>query len=106
MKAKHTPGPWTIRDYQDHSGNGVEVAQADSRLYIVRDIMGNTIAQSDANTRLIAAAPELLEALRGALVAFEQAYSALPDDSPAQDHFMACYIEPARAAIARATGEV
>lgn len=62
---KHTPGPWTIREYQDYTGSGVEIAQSGSnpRLHIVRDIMGDNIEQSDANARLIAAAPELLTML-------------------------------------------
>lgn len=58
--AKHTPGPWKIafgaRDFhitgtrEDTSGH-----------YIARTI--NDFAEDEANARLIAAAPELLEAL-------------------------------------------
>lgn len=61
--SKHTPGPWTLDDrgYKyivSKSGNG----------YITRDVCrldGSTMAAlaQEANARLIAAAPELLEAL-------------------------------------------
>lgn len=61
--SKHTPGPWTLDDrgYKyivSKSGDG----------YITRDICrldGSTMAAlaQEANARLIAAAPELLEAL-------------------------------------------
>ena len=55
--SKHTPGPWAISDYKD------------GRYSIVIDNEGFDVAKVDypnqeANALLIAAAPELLEALK------------------------------------------
>lgn len=62
-KTKHTPGPWVMDDAQPGDlfryvlhGNG------DSFGYICR-ISTNGNANADADARLIAAAPELLEAV-------------------------------------------
>lgn len=59
---------------------------------------------NDADRRLIAAAPELLEALKDTLHLAEAYYNTLPDDGEAQDHYMTSVIEPARKAIAKAEG--
>lgn len=77
-KHKHTPGPWTI-----DAGEGLSVLNADlddpkivAYGYGDADIMmvanGDEVAASDmetarANARLIAAAPELLDACRKAI---------------------------------------
>ncbi|WP_448208186.1 hypothetical protein [Azospirillum sp. sgz302134] len=64
MKTKHTPGPWWI-DPKAPGGGNIQSAKgpvADARFF------GNTSAEAmadHANARLIAAAPELLEALKG-----------------------------------------
>jgi hypothetical protein len=55
-QAKHTPGPWF-----QHEG---EVIAAEYGL-ISRAYYGHPDSQNAANARLIAAAPELLEALKG-----------------------------------------
>jgi len=59
---------------------------------------------SEPDRRLIAAAPELLAALKDTLCLAEAYYNTLPDDGEAQDHYMASVIEPARNAIAKAEG--
>ena len=59
---KHTPGPWRISDeiyIRDASRNGAYIAEIDP----MTDFEGNE-AEADANARLIAAAPALLEALQ------------------------------------------
>lgn len=73
MNTQHTPGPWITREYQDYTGSGVEIAQSggNPRLYIARDIMGDTLEQSNANARLIAAAPDLLAALNASTIALQ-----------------------------------
>jgi hypothetical protein len=55
MSNKYTPGPWTVGEYDPLTVNGADgrVAAADFQN-----------ARQLANARLIAAAPELLEALR------------------------------------------
>ncbi len=58
MKAEHTSGPWNT-----HGGNIVQdsIGQDIAKCWMVNG------AKECANARLIAAAPELLDALRGAL---------------------------------------
>lgn len=80
MKTLHTPGPWPTRESATHvtvtNASGYAVFHDDKRIPGVM-----------ADARLIAAAPELLDACK----------AALSDDQP--------YIEKCRAAIAKATGE-
>lgn len=90
--SKHTPGPWqwtqhfdpTISIYKDGFG---QIA----RLY------DSSAGTGKANARLIAAAPDLLEALR---ICATQ--STGPDWTPEQA--LAFIKQHARAAIAKATG--
>ena len=59
MTAAHTPGPWFVQE-SDHADTGL----------LIKPIPGQVVAECDpvpemeANARLIAAAPELLEALQ------------------------------------------
>jgi hypothetical protein len=57
----HTPGPWIVDAYGDVTANGEDVAHVVS-YYGVDECI--------ANARLIAAAPEMLAALRGFLAEF------------------------------------
>jgi len=91
MDAKHTPGPWNIYfNSQDD--------------FVIRKMFpdgqeSHSIAHCHSgadNARLIAAAPELLEALQ-ALIDMDVAYQRGPKVNQA--------VENARAAIAKATGE-
>lgn len=92
MTTRHTPGPWAVRyDY---------VVQApsfdDGRLVPVAQPYGVNSDGTDlfANARLIAAAPELLEALS---VLYAVAAEQIGDDWAA--------VTNAAAVIAKATGE-
>ena len=96
--SKHTPAPWTVQKSEDCMGRKLDdmvrwVVTADENdLWIST---GPTWDQehdeeSEANARLIAAAPELLEALRGVV--------RVADCNTME--FLA-----AHAAIAKATGE-
>ena len=92
MTAQHTPGPWT----QGTSENGVECVWLDGHTESVRGMGddGTWIdCNTEANARLIAAAPELLESLKSAIA--RQAYR--PGEGPD-------WWEQGRAAIAKATG--
>jgi len=84
--SKHTPGPWEVnfkKFNEVRAENGAVVAECKKLTSLVG---------LQANARLIAAAPNLLEALQGLL-------NALPSATthPA--------IRAARAAIAKATGD-
>jgi hypothetical protein len=91
MSTNHTPGPWVIRESSTH----VTVCGADGEA-IFHDDKKCPRVMDDA--RLIAAAPELLEALRTCLDAWEKEHAG---------HGFEGWPEvcEARAAIAKATGE-
>ncbi len=87
----HTPGPWATE------------AQGDANHYFTRQPNGHwlasiqfngelSIAEQEANARLIDAAPDLLEALKVLLPVAANAYGALSKD-----------LDQARAAIAKAS---
>lgn len=61
MSAQHTPGPWSVERHP-HSGHPLVAGEGE---YVVADCGNGEIetASEEANARLIAAAPELLEAL-------------------------------------------
>ena len=94
MNTKHTPGPWHIGVRQPNSDkfiygkDGTEVANCDR--------LTNFAHENEANARLIAAAPDLLELVRrmGAHIA-DQCGEGLVHPLAAE----------ARALIAKATGE-
>jgi ketosteroid isomerase-like protein len=89
----HTPGPWTVADNNEVHCDAKTIAMvADLNWGQYRDAEDNGEAEFEANARLIAAAPELLEALK-----------ALTDADT--DFTRAWAKEAARAAIAKATGE-
>jgi hypothetical protein len=61
---KHTPGPWVPND--QHSGSEIWRVESDNGNwandgYIIASLLG---PDAEANARLIAAAPDLLKALR------------------------------------------
>ena len=87
--AKHTRGPWSIeavKDYMRPHDTGID----------------SEIPESIANARLIAAAPDLLEALRGLL---RETKAKNPNPKVGKDFSLLVYIEAASKAIAQAEGE-
>lgn len=95
---KHTPGPWHYRTHDGSIGSidaadGTAVAQAFQVNPISVDL---TQASRVANAKLIAAAPELLEALKEITEAFEGRCADWENPE-----FNDCY-NKARAAIAKA----
>ena len=87
MNAKHTLGPWVIRDDDE---NGVVSVVGGSGIVLAR-VRTETAEPGDENARLIAAAPDLLEALKQI-------------QSNANMYHAETISEIARAAIAKATG--
>lgn len=86
--SKHTPGPWAYA-----WAGGIALVFQKGEATIASSIPyddDNEIPQVEANARLIAAVPDLLEALKGVLRVADRA---------------TVEFDAARAAIAKATGE-
>ena len=93
---KHTPGPWTFAPLS--TASRFRATQQEERFGIYADTApeGHRMpaeAQGEANARLIAAAPDLLEALEALVFDFDSHSTA--DES----------ISRARAALKKARGE-
>ena len=95
MGTKHTPGLWKFSLGDTYNPSNGIVRSKDGTLITLRATMN---AEDEATMRLIAAAPELLEALK-AMVAIWEGPREL-----AALRFAKAVID-ARAAIAKATGE-
>jgi hypothetical protein len=61
----HTPGPWRTRNVDDHMYLDADTWDAFARVVVVVD--DEPDPEGEANARLIAAAPEMLEALKEAV---------------------------------------
>ena len=93
---KHTPGPWEAVDSLTIRGPFC-IGDPSRPGWLIAGLPANIPeAERVANARLIAAAPELLEALQ----AIEVLFTPLARDSTA-----ATWIDKARAAIAKAAGQ-
>ena len=91
MSEQHTPGPWKVVDsWDDYTIEG-----PNSEEIIFQDGPYGTPTIKEANARLIAAAPALLEALRDIVEYWD---SIVPTDCVNEMHIKA------RATIAKATG--
>ena len=101
MSAKHTPGPWRVTA---RACNMIDVLHAvDSPGAITMALCRvqarqSWIAEAEANANLIAAAPDMLEALRKAVVLLAGACVHSPELGPNDTY------EAVSAAIAKATG--
>ena len=90
--SKHTPGPWSFYDdSNDGKTNRIEIVAVGKT---VARIYHSVPAEDLPNARLIAAAPDLLEALKDMLDGHEDACTGYGEGAA----------EKARAAIAKATG--
>jgi hypothetical protein len=100
--SKHTPGPWEIEEHY-HFGyrwiSGPEHSQLAQVVWCMED--EDRSPECEANARLIAAAPELLDVLELAL----RAHGTMLLSDPPQDPWVSWAVEQkARAAIAKAKG--
>lgn len=98
---KHTPGPWDWDE--DPAKDFLEHDWKESAPWLVDVcgkgvITGQVVCENHSDARLIAAAPELLEALEMCVKSMK---SCLPDFNP----FDQAAYDKARAAIAKARGE-
>ena len=87
--SKHTPGPWSARDRDEQVFVPLRSVDCERIGFCVGFVNGHREKEAAANARLIAAAPEMFDAL---LVA-EESVGDLKT------------LEIVRAAIAKATGE-
>ena len=102
MSTQHTPGPWQLSEYtwKDGSGTYRRVEQVEQfgdvvASVCIRHSANHTLdACGDANARLIAAAPDLLEALQ--LAVRQNSHDMLMTGEE---------LRKCEAAIAKATGE-
>ena len=100
--SKHTPGPWWLDHGDDvnlfnHVGISAETHELLAQVVWRLDDDKST-PECEANARLIAAAPDLLEALETALYGWQREFEYLAKRTPE-------WVTKARAAIAKATGE-
>ena len=88
--ARHTPGPWTVtRVSKSTILKDIYVSASPERIArVVVPATASSISEYEANARLIAAAPDLLEALQNLLTFPLGTFQ----------------VEAARAAITKATG--
>jgi hypothetical protein len=100
MNTKHTPGPWAVGLYSWDNVKGAHGILAEGCLIpICHSIMGGDLEESDANARLIAAAPDLLEALRKAEAWVSQYHGMVGHNAASRQMSSVIF-----AAIAKATG--
>lgn len=115
--AKHTPGPWVLRDVMITPAGSPKVEIAEVGVDDDFDDEGNLIGTSLADGLLIAAAPELLAALQGVLDDGADESETEYDNRMYRvctscqilgdsgiEHLKGCAWESARIAIAKATG--
>lgn len=96
----HTPGPWSIYETAGNGGNiparmEVVAPESERAKRLIANIYGFKLPEGRANARLIAAAPELLEAL-------EAAYLVLTSQKTRE---YADAVTLARAALAKARAD-
>lgn len=110
-KSKHTAGPWYVHEHTDtHKKNfdiriaggpgiGKQIARVNSNVGLTHE--GYDVPRATAH--LVAAAPELLSALKGAQLALRKALPHLPAD----DEAIYCgeWLDEIKEAIAKARGE-
>jgi hypothetical protein len=81
MTHKHTPGPWAT------DGNGL-ITAGKNRLHIAQTAVTGMGSAAEANANLLAAAPEMLDTLKLALLVLERRMNAQgidhTDDTEAQ----------------------
>jgi hypothetical protein len=102
----HTPGPWMIEPYSDEDetlyvcANYMPTDDGFARATWIAecDLQDGNLAENAANARLIAAAPDLLAALKETLNYWKS--TGFADCEPECD----CIVESVRAALAKADG--
>lgn len=98
-EANHTPGPWVA------NGHNVHTRPDESAVCVCVSMGTRNNAEASANARLIASAPELLEALEGAIGALEFSRDYHADLGNEDQAFAQSMLDAALSAIAKARGQ-
>ena len=111
METKHTPGPWRVVNYQDkHDVPRVVSDKGGIAVLCINRYLGaaGPSKQEQINAALIAAAPELLEALKEIAelnTMYPPNYNTMTEAQKCEWTHYGKFAVIARAAIAKATGE-
>ena len=97
-QTKHTPAPWQVTKHEDCDASIITAGHESIAFVYIDDNEKPATENNRADARLIAAAPDLLEALRIVVDACPACRSEAPHDCTAVGHRLA------RAAIAKAEG--
>jgi len=101
--SKHTEGPWSYEVRPNHAGPApryVITSETTDRIAVISERGG--AASPEANARLIASAPDLLEALE---LCADWLSTEFETDIEGDNFHSREILDPARAAIAKAKGE-
>ncbi len=104
---KHTPAPWKVqnpRHFPNKENAHYFIVNGDALVSIMPELQSNRTEESEANARLIAAAPELLEIVEelGRFITnIENGFKPSTEDTISAFKFIAPQV---RAAIAKAEG--
>ena len=107
--SNHTPAPWTLYDARNDGEDAFYVNHKHNYIGRVHLAPGHA-AEGSANARLIAAAPELLEAMRELLTDMKIAQRNMRNAAKRDPAWEGCAeaiqprVDAAIAAIAKATG--
>lgn len=105
METKHTPGPWAVQKQSHREGFKYVVCGEDFWPAAIFSDGRDNAGTAEANAALIAAAPKMLEALRGLVATLEAAWAEKQLTAP---RFVQCQlgeeVKRANAAISKATG--
>lgn len=109
MKTQHTPGPWLATQDSDSRSDGYVRVERNGMFPAVARAChsGIGVTEMRSNARLIAAAPELLEALNESLPVLKDVVRGIQDEWPAtyQDSEPYRALEAVLLALAKATGK-
>ena len=100
--SKHTPGPWSLTSFD---GTRMAEVRVDGKLAcLLHSFSRNSTLEDEANARLIAAAPDLLEALEDLIDLCKCAMQTANGDIGEYD--IDGELKQARKAIAKARGQL